>query len=164
MKNIKDHGDIDRRVMELEAQSRQSWNSSSPLGHHANQSANQLAAPSSSRVETRSGTAPRTQQASPTTSPGQNNSQIDVDNDSTPKQQKLNHRPQASSSSQPTNNSPLVQPQGVNNAASVPAINQNGGSAVDKLAARANQETAVDGLLKLMKTTAEYDALDEWSG
>ncbi|EFQ98116.1 hypothetical protein MGYG_01154 [Nannizzia gypsea CBS 118893] len=160
MKNIKEHSEIDRRVMELEAQSRQPWNTPSPLSQHVNEHAS----PSSSRPEVRSGIAPRARQPSSTASPSQSNNQMDVDNDSTPTQQKINNQPQASSPNQPATNNQPVQTQGSSNVASLPAGNRNGSSTVDKMAVRANQETAADGLLKLMKTTAEYDALDEWSG
>lgn len=36
--------------------------------------------------------------------------------------------------------------------------------AVDQMIAKAKKGEAVDGLLKLMKTTTEYDKLDEWTG
>lgn len=165
MKNIKDHGEIDRRIKELEAKSRQTWNASSILGQHANQQAT----PSSSRPETRSDLAPGAQQGSSTASLGHINDQKDGNHGATPAQQNMNQQPQVPLPSQPaSNNQPAqpaqpAQPQSVNNAATVP-VTQKGKTTVERQAIRVNHEIAVDGLLRLMKTTSEYDALDQWSG
>jgi hypothetical protein len=43
-------------------------------------------------------------------------------------------------------------------------IDRNAMCSVEKMIAKAKKGEAVDGLLKLMKTTDEYDALDQWTG
>ncbi|EZF11053.1 hypothetical protein H112_07771 [Trichophyton rubrum D6] len=159
MKNIRDYSEIDRRIKELEAKSRQTWNASSTLGQHANQQAT----PSSSRSETRPDLAPGVQQGSSIASLGQNNGQKNGDHGATPTQQNMNQQPQVPLPSQPARNNQPVQPQNVNNAATVPVIPKEKTTA-DRKVLRVNHEIAVDGLLRLMKTTSEYDALDEWTG
>ncbi|EGD94948.1 hypothetical protein TESG_02446 [Trichophyton tonsurans CBS 112818] len=159
MKNIRDHSEIDRRIKELEAKSRQAWNVSSTLGQHASQQAT----PSSSRPETRSDLAPGVQQGSSPALLGQNNDQKDRDHSATPTQQNMNQQPQVPLPSQPASNNQPAQSQSVNNAATVP-VTQKGKTTVDRQAVGVNHEIAVDGLLRLMKTTSEYDALDQWSG
>ncbi|KAM5441306.1 hypothetical protein MferCBS31731_003735 [Microsporum ferrugineum] len=155
MKNIKDHSEIDRRLMELEAQSRRSCNTPSSLG--------QQQKPSSSHAETGVDVTPKAKpgpSTDPTTQRGDN---MGVDNDSTPKQQKVAPQAGASERSQPADSHPLQQ-QVVSNTGGLVIIDRDGSCSVERMMARAKKETAVDGLLKLMKTTAEYDGLDEWSG
>ncbi|KAK2867877.1 hypothetical protein FQN49_003380 [Arthroderma sp. PD_2] len=152
MKNIKDNSQIDRRLMELEAQSRQSWNSSSPLS--------QQQGASTTRVEAGVDMTPKANSATPTIPTNQGSGKMDIDNDSTPTQQKASFQPETPASHRPTaSQSPLEE-----NIDGPIVINREGGCSVEKMMAKAKKETAVDGLLKLMKTTAEYDGLDEWSG
>ncbi|KAF3491578.1 uncharacterized protein GIQ15_01095 [Arthroderma uncinatum] len=149
MKNIKDSSQIDRRLMELEAQSRQSWNASSPLSQHQKAS--------SARTESSVDMTPKAKLSTPT---GQDNGKMDIDNDSTPTQQKVAFQPETPAPSRPTDS----QSRHEETADGTVIIDREGGCAVEKMMAKAKKETAVDGLLKLMKTTTEYDGLDEWSG
>ncbi|DAA78346.1 TPA_exp: Uncharacterized protein A8136_4322 [Trichophyton benhamiae CBS 112371] len=152
MKNIRDHSEMDRRIKELQALCHQTWNT-----------ANQQATSSSSRSETRSDLASGVQEGPSAASLGQKNDQKNGGYAATPTQQNMNQQPQVPLPSQPAGNNPPVQPQSVNNAPTVPVI-QKEKTTVDRKALRVNHEIAVDGLLKLMKTTSEYDALDEWTG
>ncbi|EEP82643.1 predicted protein [Uncinocarpus reesii 1704] len=94
----------------------------------------------------------------PSSPPVSNTSGI-TDNDETPKQSN------ATFSRQPSGLlSPIQLPTPGNRSHGTPIVDQNINCSVEKMMATVKRGEAVDGLLKLMETTTEYDGLDEWTG
>ncbi|KAK2743637.1 hypothetical protein FQN57_004746 [Myotisia sp. PD_48] len=146
MKTIDDHNAIDRRVreLEIEAAARAARNSHSTTGFPSMNARD-------SSVDTRT-----TLEGTPRAANESNDeNQTETDNDATPTQRVLHFNSgteaiQAMMQGRlPEGNDPIV-------------ADQKHPCAVERMIALAKQERAVDGLLQLMKTTTEFDNLDEW--
>lgn len=88
--------------------------------------------------------------------------EMEIDDESTPKQPTK----RATNSSPPETPTSPVQLSSPPHTGDSPNVVERNAAAcsVEQMLARAKKGEAVDGLLKLMKTTKEYDNLDEWSG
>lgn len=182
MKSIQDHGEIDRRVSEFEAQTRErirmyfpnspestADDSPAPLDGTENvDNQGTTKADSTKPVSPKSPKRPMAYSARiaatapsspPMSTTGDGESRMDIDADATapiPAMLAADRHPE-------TPTSPPQQNGGSSSNTEDPIIvDRNLNCSVEKMIAKARKGEAVDGLLKLMKTTADYDGLDEW--
>ncbi|KAK2782643.1 hypothetical protein FQN53_009659 [Emmonsiellopsis sp. PD_33] len=189
MKNFKDP-QIDRRLSDLEAHAksrdrpslpptsrpRQTYEPKSPLQEDLTPKAKVaklLPAPvlhptdySSRYAPTNMVTMPSSPPASATSEKQDDNTEMDIDNEATPRQPKTNNINNNKNTFPPETPTSPVQLSSPPHTGDSPHMVQRNAAecAVEQMLAKAKKGEAVDGLLKLMKTTKEYDNLDEWSG
>ncbi|KAK2805278.1 hypothetical protein FQN50_006304 [Emmonsiellopsis sp. PD_5] len=187
MKSFKDP-QIDRRLSDLEAHAksrpslpptsrpRQTYEPKSPLQEDLTPKAKVaklLPAPvlyptdySSRYASTNMVTMPSSPPASATSEKQDENTEMDIDNEATPRQPKTNTSNNNKNTFPPETPTSPVQLSSPPHTGDSPHMVQRNAAecAVEQMLAKAKKGEAVDGLLKLMKTTKEYDNLDEWSG
>lgn len=158
--------DLDRRVAEFEAHyeaQKQAW---SRMVEHINSNQDMVARMASE--SSKNNASPLNPSATPEgsargatmlSSPPRSTASGITDNEATPKQET-----NANSSHQPRGLLSPIQLPSPGSRQDPIVVDKNINCAVERMMAKHKRGEAIDGLLKLMETTTEYDALDEWTG
>lgn len=160
--------DLDRRVADFEAHYEAQRDTWARMVEHINNNperiariANENSKPSSFPLHQPAAIHGGARGATMLSSPPRSTASGTTDNEATPKQPG-----NANSGHQPKGLlSPIQLPSPGNGSRGDPiVIDRKMNCAVERMMAKHKRGEALDGLLKLMETSTEYDALDEWTG